>query len=76
MKREKKELFKKRVFSFFKSSPKRKFNYRQILNLIPDSFEKHEIKAVLFLLEKEKKIKQLNKISYLLNSKRKWKKEY
>ena len=71
MKREKKELFKKRVFSFFKSSPKRKFNYRQILNLIPDSFEKYEIKAVLFLLEKEKKIKQLNPGSYLLNSKTK-----
>lgn len=71
MKREKKELFKKRVFSFFKSSPKKKFNYRQILNLIPDSFEKHEIKAVLFLLEKEKKIKQLNPGSYLLNSKTK-----
>ena len=71
MKREKKELFKKRVFSFFKSSPKKKFNYRQILNLVPDSFEKYEIKAVLFLLEKEKKIKQLNPGSYLLNSKTK-----
>ena len=67
MNRKENKSLKKNVFSFFKNSPKKKFNYRQILNLIPYLVKKNEIKEVLFLLEEEKKIKQNNPGSYLLN---------
>ena len=71
MKRKENKSLNKHVFSFFKNSPKKKFNYRQILNLIPYSVKDKEIKEVLFLLEQEEKIKQNKPGSYILNSQNK-----
>ena len=54
------------ILSFFISSPKKKFNYRQILSKLPYEINKNKIKKVLFLLENEKKIEQINPGSYRL----------
>ncbi len=54
------------ILSFFISSPKKKFNYRQILSKLPYEINKNKIKEALFLLEKEKKIAQINPGSYRL----------
>ena len=60
----------KHILSFFISSPKKKFNYRQILSKLPYEINKNKIKETLFLLEQEKKIEQINPGSYrLLNKK-------
>ncbi len=54
------------ILSFFISSPKKKFNYRQILSNLPYEINKNKIKEALFLLENEKKIEQINPGSYRL----------
>tara|TARA_B100001996_G_scaffold46865_1_gene33672 strand:- start:1850 stop:3973 length:2124 start_codon:yes stop_codon:yes gene_type:complete len=54
------------ILSFFLSSPKKKFNYRQILSKLPYEINKNKIKEALFLLENEKKIEQINPGSYRL----------
>ena len=66
MKRKEGKLIANHILSFFVSSPKKKFNYRQILSKIPYEINKNRIKEVLFLLEQEKKIKQINPGSYRL----------
>ena len=67
MKKKENNLLSNHLLSFFKKHPKRKYNYRQLLNLLPYLVKKEEIKEVLFLLEKRKKIKQINPGSYILN---------
>ena len=64
-------LLNQQVFSFFKKSPYKKFNYRQILNIIPYYINKNDINKVLFTLEKEKKITQVKPGSYIINLKNK-----
>jgi len=60
MKRRELKTIINQILSFFISSPKKKFNYRQILSKLPYKINKNKIKEVLFLLEKENKIKQIN----------------
>ena len=67
MKKKDNNLLNNHLLSFFKKHPKRKYNYRQLLNLLPYLVKKEEIKEVLFLLEQRKKIKQINPGSYILN---------
>ena len=67
MKKKDNNLLSNHLLSFFKKHPKRKYNYRQLLNLLPYLIKKEEIKEVLFLLEQRKKIKQINPGSYILN---------
>ena len=67
MKKKDNNLLSNHLLSFFKKHPKRKYNYRQLLNLLPYLVKKEKIKEVLFLLEKRKKIKQINPGSYILN---------
>ena len=67
MKKKDNNLLRNHLLSFFKKQPKRKYNYRQLLNLLPYLVKKEEIKEVLFLLEQRKKIKQINPGSYILN---------
>ena len=67
MKKKDNNLLSNHLLSFFKKHPKRKYNYRQLLNLFPYLIKKEEIKEVLFLLEQRKKIKQINPGSYILN---------
>ena len=67
MKKKENNLLSNHLLSFFKKHPKRKYNYRQLLNLLPYLVKKEKIKEVLFLLEKRKKIKQINPGSYILN---------
>ena len=57
MKRRELKTIINQILSFFISSPKKKFNYRQILSKLPYKINKNKIKEVLFLLEKENKIK-------------------
>ena len=66
MKRKQSETTTNHILSFFIFSPKKKFNYRQILSKLPYEISKNKIKEILFLLEKEKKIQQLNPGSYRL----------
>ena len=71
MKKGNSKITKNHIFSFFASSPKRKFNYRQILSKLPYEIDKNQIKEILFLLEKTKKIEQVNPGSYKLLKKTK-----
>ena len=66
MKRKQSKTTTNHILSFFIFSPKKKFNYRQILSKLPYEISKNKIKEILFLLEKEKKIQQLNPGSYRL----------
>ncbi|MBC8303040.1 MAG: RNB domain-containing ribonuclease, partial [Pelagibacterales bacterium] len=66
MKRKQSETTTNHILSFFIFSPKKKFNYRQILSKLPYEISKNKIKEILFLLEKEKKIQQLHPGSYRL----------
>ena len=54
------------IFSLFVSSPKKKFNYRQLLTQTPYVISKNKIKEILFLLEQKKNIEQVNPGSYRL----------
>ncbi|MDC0210299.1 ribonuclease R [Flavobacteriaceae bacterium] len=67
MKRKDNNLLSNHLLSFFKKSPKKKYNYRQLLSQLPYQVKNNEIKEALFLLEKRKKIKQINPGSYILN---------
>ena len=71
MKRKELTLLEKHVLSFFERSPRRKFNFRQILKTLPYKTKKNEIKESLFVLEREKTIKQINPGSYTLCEKSK-----
>ena len=67
MKRKDNNLLSNHLLSFFKKSPKKKYNYRQLLSQLPYQVKNNEVKEALFLLEQRKKIKQINPGSYILN---------
>ncbi|MDG1052058.1 MAG: RNB domain-containing ribonuclease, partial [Flavobacteriaceae bacterium] len=67
MKKKDNNLLSNHLLSFFEKSPKRKYNYRQLLNQLPYQVKKNDIKEVLFLLEQRKRIKQISPGSYILN---------
>ena len=67
MKRKDNNLLSNHLLSFFKKSPKKKYNYRQLLSQLPYQVKNNELKEALFLLEQRKKIKQINPGSYILN---------
>ena len=67
MKRKDNNLLSNHLLSFFIKSPKRKYNYKQLLSSLPYQINKKEAKEALFLLEERKKIKQINPGSYILN---------
>ena len=67
MKKKDNNLLSNHLLSFFEKSPKRKYNYRQLLNQLPYQVKKNDIKEALFLLEQRKRIKQINPGSYILN---------
>ena len=67
MKRKDNNLLSNHLISFFKKSPKKKYNYRQLLSQLPYQVKNNEVKEALFLLEQRKKIKQINPGSYVLN---------
>ena len=67
MKRKDNNLLSNHLLSFFKKSPKKKYNYRQLLSQLPYQIKNNEVKEALFLLEQRKKIKQINPGSYVLN---------
>jgi ribonuclease R len=66
MKRKELTLLEKHVLSFFERYPRRKFNFRQILKILPYKTKKNEIKESLSVLEREKIIKQISPGSYAL----------
>ena len=66
MKRKDNNLLSNHLLSFFKKSPKKKYNYRQLLSQLPYQVKNNEVKEALFLLEQRKKIKQINPGSYIL----------
>ena len=67
MKRKDNNLLSNHLLSFFKKSPKKKYNYRQLLSQLPYQIKNNQVKEALFLLEQRKKIKQINPGSYILN---------
>ena len=67
MKRKDNNLLSNHLLSFFKKSPKKKYNYRQLLSQLPYQIKNNEVKEALFLLEQRKKIKQINPGSFILN---------
>lgn len=67
MKKKDNNLLSNHLLSFFKKSPKKKYNYRQLLSQLPYQVKNNEVKEALFLLEQRKKIKQINPGSYILN---------
>lgn len=67
MKKKDNNLLSNHLLSFFKKSPKKKYNYRQLLSQLPYQVKNNELKEALFLLEQRKKIKQINPGSYILN---------
>ena len=67
MKKKDNNLLSNHLLSFFEKFPKRKYNFRQLLNQLPYQVKKNDIKEVLFLLEQRKRIKQINPGSYILN---------
>ena len=67
MKKKELNIKDKHVFSFFERSPKKKFNFRQIIKVYPQKINKNEIKESLLVLEKLKQIKQINPGSYILS---------
>ena len=67
MKRKDNNLLSNHLLSFFRKSPKKKYNYRQLLSQLPYQVKNNEVKEALFLLEQRKKIKQINPGSYILN---------
>ena len=67
MKRKDNNLLSNHLISFFKKSPKKKYNYRQLLSQLPYQVKNNEVKEALFLLEQRKKIKLINPGSYILN---------
>ena len=67
MKRKDNNLLSNHLLSFFKKSPKKKYNYRQLLSQLPYQVKNNKVKEALFLLEQRKKIKQINPGSYILN---------
>jgi len=54
------------LFSFFEKSPRRKYNYRQLLNMLPFQVKKKDVNEILLLLEQRKKIKQIKPGSFML----------
>ena len=66
MKRKGTNLLNDHVLSFFQRSPLKKFNFRQVLNLLPYEVNKNNIKECLCLLEEKKQIKQTKPGSYML----------
>ena len=71
MKKKGTKLLNDHVLSFFQRSPLKKFNFRQVLNLLPYEVNKNNIKECLCLLEEKKQIKQIKPGSYMLFSNRK-----
>ena len=54
------------ILSVFNKNQKRKFNYKQILFKLNRKLNSNDLKKTLFLLEKDKKIIELNPGSYIL----------
>lgn len=54
------------ILSVFNKNKKRKFNYKQILFKLNRNLNSNDLKKTLFLLEKDKKIIELNPGSYIL----------
>ncbi len=54
------------ILSVFNKNQKRKFNYKQILFKLNRNLNSNDLKKTLFLLEKDKKIIELNPGNYIL----------
>jgi len=54
MKKKDNNLLSNHLLSFFEKSPKRKYNYRQLLNQLPYQAKKMILKKLYFYSNKEK----------------------